>query len=196
MNTPLTDHDETVARIGELFRTHGYAGTSLSQITQATGKGKGSLYHFFPGGKHDMAEQVLAQVEAWFATNVVDILDAAAPDDAIARMFAAITQWYQEGRRGSLFAAFTQEAATRTLFARRIDVFFRRWVIALRNMLRRAGVTGGQATYLAEDTIAAIHGALMLAQGLDTPRLFTRMMDRAAATLRDALPHRAQPARR
>ncbi|PYD63207.1 TetR/AcrR family transcriptional regulator [Gluconacetobacter entanii] len=188
MSSPLPDHAETVARIGELFRTHGYAGTSLSQITQATGKGKGSLYHFFPVGKQDMAEQVLAQVEGWFSANVFTVLDTAAPDDAIARMFAAVTQWYRAGRRGSLFAAFTQEAATRALFARRIEVFFRRWVVALRNMLRRAGVTGGQATYLAEDTIAAIHGALMLAQGLDTPRLFTRMMDRAQETLYNALP--------
>jgi hypothetical protein len=28
--------------------------------------GKGSLYHFFPGGKEDMAKAVLDEVAVWF----------------------------------------------------------------------------------------------------------------------------------
>ena len=35
----------------EVFREHGYDGTSLSVIGERTGLGKGSLYNFFPGGK-------------------------------------------------------------------------------------------------------------------------------------------------
>ncbi|RBM07769.1 TetR/AcrR family transcriptional regulator [Novacetimonas cocois] len=189
MTSPLSDHEETVTRIGELFRVHGYSGTSLSQITEATGKGKGSLYHFFPGGKHDMAEQVLAQVDAWFSQHVFDVLNHAAPPrDAIRRMFAAVNEYYRAGRRVCLMGSFAQESATREQFARRINVFFRRWIIALRDMLRRTGIEGGRATYLAEDTVAAIQGALVVSQALETPRLFGRMMERAAATLLDALP--------
>ncbi|TGQ06111.1 helix-turn-helix domain-containing protein, partial [Mesorhizobium sp. M00.F.Ca.ET.217.01.1.1] len=41
--------------IGEVFREHGYEGASLALIGAATGLGKGSLYHFFPGGKEEMA---------------------------------------------------------------------------------------------------------------------------------------------
>jgi AcrR family transcriptional regulator len=40
----------------KLFRQFGYDGVTLSKISQATGLGKASLYHYFPGGKAEMAE--------------------------------------------------------------------------------------------------------------------------------------------
>ena len=43
----------------ELFRRHGYNGTSLSQISHASGATIGSIYHFFPGGKEALALAVI-----------------------------------------------------------------------------------------------------------------------------------------
>ena len=48
--------------VAEVFRAHGYEGATLSVITEATGLGKGSLYHFFPGGKEELAAAVLADL--------------------------------------------------------------------------------------------------------------------------------------
>jgi hypothetical protein len=41
-------------------------GASLSLISEATGLGKGCLYHFFPGGKEEMADAVLSEIDGWF----------------------------------------------------------------------------------------------------------------------------------
>ena len=48
--------DEVIQRIVAAFREHGYEGASLSILSQATGLGRSSLYHYFPNGKTDMAQ--------------------------------------------------------------------------------------------------------------------------------------------
>ncbi|WP_163777781.1 TetR/AcrR family transcriptional regulator, partial [Proteus mirabilis] len=58
--------------LAEVFRAHGYEGASLALISAATGLGKGSLYHFFPGGKEQMAAEVLADIDRWFNETVYD----------------------------------------------------------------------------------------------------------------------------
>ena len=57
--------------IAEVFRSHGYEGATLALIGKATGLGKGSLYHFFPGGKAQMAAEVLAEIDHWFEVNIL-----------------------------------------------------------------------------------------------------------------------------
>src|SRR6516165_9436370 len=61
---------ELIAALAEVFREHGFHGASLDLISRRTGLGKGSLYHAFPGGKEQMAAEVLANIDAWFEQNV------------------------------------------------------------------------------------------------------------------------------
>jgi AcrR family transcriptional regulator len=48
-----------VREAAELFNTQGYAGTSLSDVLEATGLEKGGLYNHFRGGKVELAEAAL-----------------------------------------------------------------------------------------------------------------------------------------
>ncbi|MEA2309123.1 MAG: hypothetical protein QOI65_1409, partial [Thermoleophilaceae bacterium] len=43
----------------ELFRRQGYAGTGVKQIVNEASAPFGSLYHFFPGGKEQLGEEVI-----------------------------------------------------------------------------------------------------------------------------------------
>ncbi|MGH1421456.1 MAG: TetR/AcrR family transcriptional regulator [Hyphomonas sp.] len=43
----------------KLFRQQGYAGTGLSEILKESGAPKGSLYHYFPGGKVEIGEAAI-----------------------------------------------------------------------------------------------------------------------------------------
>src|SRR4051812_1044746 len=43
----------------ELFRRQGYAATGLKQVTTQAQAPFGSLYHFWPGGKQQLADEVL-----------------------------------------------------------------------------------------------------------------------------------------
>ena len=51
--------DRIIVATNELFRRQGYNGTSLSQISKASGATIGSIYHFFPGGKEALAVAVV-----------------------------------------------------------------------------------------------------------------------------------------
>ena len=54
---------EIVNRIAMVFRQHGYEGASLSLIADATGLGRSSIYHHFPGGKDEMVEAVFDNLD-------------------------------------------------------------------------------------------------------------------------------------
>ena len=53
----------------KLFRKQSYFNTSMSQIADACGLQKGSLYHYFPS-KEDLMRKVIKNVHEFFKTNV------------------------------------------------------------------------------------------------------------------------------
>ncbi|MET0196866.1 MAG: TetR/AcrR family transcriptional regulator [Rhodococcus fascians] len=160
-----------------VFGDLGWNGSSLSVISKRTGLGKGSLYHFFPRGKTEMAEAVLDEVERWFQSNVFAPLRAAT--DARARshdMFAQTSKYFQSGRRVCLFAAFSL-GEERALFGSRVAKYFSDWIDALTPVLRQLG-HGDDARGLAEEIVAGIQGALVLSRTSGDTRSFERLMSR------------------
>lgn len=62
-----------------LFMQQGYAATGLKAITEAGDATTGSLYHFFPGGKADLAAATLRHAGRAYEDLVMAVIDAA-PD--------------------------------------------------------------------------------------------------------------------
>ncbi|MCW5694885.1 MAG: TetR/AcrR family transcriptional regulator [Pseudolabrys sp.] len=166
-------------QLGEVFRAHGYEGASLSLITAATGLGKGSLYHLFPGGKPQMAKQVLAEIDGWFEREVFVPLREGDGKAGIAQMFEATDAYFRSGRRVCLVGVFALGAA-RDEFAEAVHGYFERWRAALAAALRRAGHARGEAAELSEDILAGIQGALVLARAADDHAIFSRALKRLA----------------
>lgn len=165
-------------QLGEVFRAHGYEGASLSLITAATGLGKGSLYHLFPGGKAQMAKEVLAEIDQWFEREVfAPLRDGDDGAGGIGRMFKATDAYFRSGRRVCLVGVFALGAA-RDEFADAVHGYFERWRAALASALRRAGHARGEAAEMAEDVLAGIQGALVLARAADDPKVFSRALKR------------------
>ncbi len=86
MARSVLERGDVIPLVAEVFRELGYEGASLNEITERTGIGKGSLYHFFPGGKEQMAVEVLDHVDRWFVENVFEPLERGEPRDGIANM--------------------------------------------------------------------------------------------------------------
>jgi TetR/AcrR family transcriptional regulator, lmrAB and yxaGH operons repressor len=170
----------------------GYEGTTLSRITEKTGLGKGSLYHFFPGGKADMATEVLAEIDMWFEQSVFTLLRQQEPGQSLNVMWDAVDAYFQSGRRVCLVGAFALEE-TRDRFAIAIGRYFRRWVEAVRAALKRDGFKNAEATAKAEEIVAGIQGALVLARATNDSGAFTRTIIRLRQTYAKRL---AQPAPR
>lgn len=176
----VTERADTLEPLAEVFREYGYAGATLSLISQATGLGKGSLYHFFPGGKEEMAAAVLSDIGSWFEAKVFAPLtteeDTAA---AIDGMFDSVTAYFRSGRRACLVGALALSDA-RDRFAVAVSSYFERWAHALTVALRRKGVGEAEASMLAEEVVAGIQGAIVFARAVGRPAIF----DRAISHLR------------
>ena len=66
-----------VAKTGELFRRNGYVGTGLKQIASEASAPFGSIYHFFPGGKQELAAEVIRTSGRMYQELVAGVLDQA-----------------------------------------------------------------------------------------------------------------------
>lgn len=191
MTRTVGGRDEVLPVLAEVFREHGYEGASLSVISRATGLGKGSLYHFFPGGKAEMAAAVLSEIDAWFERRVfVPLRDGTRPRENVAAMLDAVDKYFAAGRRICLVGLFAL-GDTRDAFAREVHAYFARWIGALTDALTRCGNAPATAAALAEETVATIQGAIVLARALDDPGIFTRALQRLR--VRPEVGHRRDP---
>src|SRR3984885_1576613 len=87
--TGIPTRERIVYASAELFRRQGYAGTGLKQIARKARAPFGSVYHFFPDGKEQLADDVLRAGGRFFLAFYEAIADAA-PDlpTAVVNFFA------------------------------------------------------------------------------------------------------------
>lgn len=160
-------------RLTEVFRDVGYDGASLALLAEGTGLQKASLYHRFPGGKEQMAGEVMTRAEAWLQANVLAPLRTAAPPaDRIAAMVRALDDFYDGGRRPCLLNMLSSPTATPGPLAPRIKHAFNAWIAALAGVLRDAALDRATARARAERAVALIQGSLVVARGIGSPKPF------------------------
>lgn len=180
----ISERADLLPVLGEIFRDYGFEAASLSVIGERTGLGKGSLYHFFPGGKEEMAKAVLDEIDSWFEKEVFRPLredgDAAA---AIEAMLVAVDGYFHSGRRICLVGALAL-ADSRERFAAQIAGYFAAWQEALAGALARSGQADPDG--LAEEILALIQGGLVLARARDEAVIFTRLLARLRLRLQPA----------
>lgn len=178
MMKTVTERSEILPMIGEIFREHGYEGASFAIISNRTGLGKGSLYHFFPGGKKEMAEAIISHVHNWFEYEVFyGLRHNADPKQSIHAMFDGVETYFRGGSRMCLLGVLAING-DRDLFAERIQDYFSRWIDALAIALGKAGFSTEQANMLAIDVVIAIEGALLITRSLQKDAIFAQVMQR------------------
>lgn len=174
----IAERNDVIPVLGEIFREYGFSGTSLSEITKRTNLGKGSLYHFFPKGKNEMAEAVLKNIDTWFQESIfIPLRENDDPEKAIKDMFKAVDSYFLSGERVCLIGAFALNN-TRDQFAKKVSTYFKDWISALTVALKRSGFTTSEAKKHAEDIVAGIQGALVLARSQDDPKIFKGVLKR------------------
>jgi len=172
----------------DLFRQFGYDGVTLAKISQATGLGKASLYHHFPGGKHEMVETVLAELEQGLAQIMVEV--AHSEGDALTRlqqMCDRVSAAYNNGQKPCLFAALMLGSAQDS-FRAKVGSLLQTWIAAIAAILIEAGMDAVTAQRQGQDGVIAIQGALILSQALNDPTPFQRVMQQLPQQLCRDLP--------
>lgn len=184
MAKTVTERADVLPLLAEVFRAHGYEGATLALISEATGLGKGSLYNFFPGGKEQMADEVLVSIDRWFVDNIYTPLRSS-PDPAkgIAAMYAATDEYFRSGQRVCLVGVMAL-GASRDVFGEKVKIYFAGWVDALAAALRRIGDDKTEARRKSEHAVLEIQGALVLARAFDDSRIFSRALKESEARLK------------
>lgn len=170
--------EEVIERLLVVFRERGYNGASLAELSQATGLGKSSLYHYFPGGKEEMALAVLAHMHDWLRVHALEPLRSkGTPRQRVDRMIAALDECYAGGKNACVLGNMVIDGA-RELFQRQLAESFTAWIDALKAVLVEAGQSGREARERAEEAVLRIEGALILAGGLGETTPFRRVLKR------------------
>ena len=165
--------DRIITATGELFRQQGYNGTSLKQVTEASGAPSGSLYHFFPGGKEDLADAVI-RTSGVVYRDLLDVIFDAAADPASgvtdffdgAALVLAETGYLDACPIGTV--ALEVASTNDRLRAATADVFDI-WTDAVVGHLRSVGVDEDRSRELAITLVAAVEGGFMLSRAARSP---------------------------
>lgn len=150
----------------DVFHRYGYDGATLSRVAEATGLGKGSLYHHFPGGKTEMAVAVLQAEGEWFHAALAALQ---APGDPAARLAAFAELLRLDDRQKALASTldvYTMGEA-RAQFGAEMGLAVQQWQQALQMVMTDAGLPDALASERAAETIALLEGVRLMCRCLD-----------------------------
>jgi AcrR family transcriptional regulator len=168
-----------------LLREKGVEGTSFSQVLAHAGAPRGSIYHYFPGGKAQMIEEATRHAGDYIGKAMAKLLENADP----LAIVDAWTPFWQDILEGSQFSAGCPIVAstldsdqTPSIHAAAADVF-RDWLGLLADALVAHGVPPARARSLATMAFASMEGAVILARAERS----MEPIDQTLAEVRDLL---------
>ena len=162
--------DDTRERIitatNELFRRHGYNGTSLSQISSAAPATIGSIYHFFPGGKEALATAVIDTTGSVYRELFEAIVsESDDPASGFSAFFAGAAQVLIESDfidPCPIGTVAREAASTSEPLRLAAEAAFDSWVHAATGFLERAGADHSRAADLATLFVTTTEGCFVL----------------------------------
>lgn len=167
--------DNLVETAMRLFREQGYASTGLQQILAESGAPKGSLYHYFPGGKESLGEAAVTLAGALIDEMLSDLANkyprnAKAFVTSYCRVMAG---WMEESEFYSgcpvattLLETVPQSPALTETGAVVLDS----WIGTIARVFVASGLPKRQANDRAQFLVAAMEGALIIARVRRSPR--------------------------
>jgi AcrR family transcriptional regulator len=165
-----TTRDRIIVATNELFRRHGYNGTSLSQISEAADATTGSIYHFFPGGKEALGVAVIDTTGAVYR-ELFESITAEHPDplDAFQSFFDSAADVLEESDfiDPCPIGTIAREVAnTSEPLRRAAERAFNSWIESAKNYLINSGIDPDAADDLATMFVATVEGGFVLSRTL------------------------------
>jgi AcrR family transcriptional regulator len=165
--TEQSARQQLVAGAADMIRRRGLNATSIREVAKHAGTPLGSTYHYFPGGKHELA----AEAVRYAADTVAGILAAKLRGGPVEGLRAFLALWrhvitstdYQAGC--PVLAVSIEETPTDEERPAAVTVAaeaFTAWSSQLAESLRHHGVDPTRAEHLATLVVAAAEGAVAM----------------------------------
>ncbi len=169
---PQLEQKDLIAKITRVFRKVGYEGASVAMLSHETGLKKASLYHRFPGGKMEMASQIMADAGEWLRLHILIPLERDdPPENRVALLVSELDKFYSGGKQPCLLNTMAFAHTSGPLVAA-IEQTLKALISALAKVAQDAGLEPQKALLRAEEAVALIEGSLVLSRGLKSKRPF------------------------
>ncbi|MEU5263721.1 TetR/AcrR family transcriptional regulator [Amycolatopsis sp. NPDC021455] len=171
---------QLVAGAADMIRRRGLNATSIREVAKHAGTPLGSTYHYFPGGKQQLATEAV-RFAGDTVTRMLDKRLRAGPVDGL-RAFLALWREILTGsdfQAGCPVLAVSIEEGTHGEALSAAAEAFTGWEAQLTGSLREHGVAAAEAGRLATLAVAAAEGAVAMCRAQRS----TRPLDRVSAQL-------------
>jgi AcrR family transcriptional regulator len=162
--------ERMVFSAAQLIRRDGVAATGMREVAAHAGAPRGSLQHYFPGGKEQLVNEAV-EWAARYAGNRVARFLAALPEPTPSGLFAEmVRQWTDEYESvgfagGCPVAAATVDWAESTTSTRAaVADAFAAWTAPVSRALADMGVPEERAAALATLMVSTLEGAILMAR--------------------------------
>ena len=166
---PRPDHKSNLTGAAiALFRKQGFAATGLNQIILASGAPKGSLYHYFPGGKEELGATAVRVAGSEVADTLREIAaQAVSFADFLSRYLHMVAgrlteSGFQEGC--PIATVLLENAPESAAITTAGQAVMGEWVEIIAEVLRRDGAEAQDAQRQAAGVLAAVEGGLLMAR--------------------------------
>jgi AcrR family transcriptional regulator len=178
----------------ELFRRQGYASTGVKQIVERANAPFGSVYHFFPGGKEQIGEEVVRWSGAQYLELIAAIFDAAPNVAAGTNDFFLGAAWTVEASDYAdacpIATLALEVASTNDPLRQATADVFESWVADVARRYVAAGIGRRRARALAEMAFCSLEGAFLLSRASRDVTPIKTAGRFVSAAVRDELRHR------
>ncbi|MFE3850227.1 TetR/AcrR family transcriptional regulator [Streptomyces griseorubiginosus] len=191
--------ERMVFSAAQLIRRGGVSAAGMRDVAAHAGAPRGSLQHYFPGGKEQLVNEAVGWAGRYASRRVARFL-AALPTPTPSGLFAEmVRQWTDEYETsgfagGCPVAAATADCAESTDSTRQAaSAAFAHWHGSVAAALVDMGVPPERAPSLATLMLSSLEGAILLARAERDVRALTTV-SRELAPLLDAAVTRGAPA--
>jgi AcrR family transcriptional regulator len=177
-----------------LFTRQGYNATGVKEILTAADARFSSLYHFFPGGKEELAAEVITTAGADYQSLVEGVWDAQ-PDAVrgVREVFEGAADVLEASDYADVCPIATvalEVAGTNEELRLATADVFDAWVASASSRLVDAGVSAGDALSLAHTVIALLEGSFILCRATRSTDPMRDAAGVAARLVRQSIPNR------
>ncbi|HZL48584.1 MAG TPA: TetR/AcrR family transcriptional regulator [Solirubrobacteraceae bacterium] len=167
-----TTKDRIIDSSAELFRRQGYTGTGVKQIVAAANAPFGSIYHFFPGGKEQLAaETIRSSGQLYIQLFATIALQAPDVTTAVGDFFAGAAETLEETDYADAcpIATVALEVANTSEPLREATAeVFDSWIVGATEYFAAAGIAREDSRELAFTMLSLLEGAFIFCRAMRT----------------------------
>lgn len=178
----MSDKKEEILSVAsKLMEKRGYHATGLSEILKKSGAPKGSLYHYFPGGKGELAIEVIKRNRKQISKNIQFAMDQYEdPAIAVPAFIKELAKVIEEAgyiAGGPLTAIATETAATDHSISSACADTYKDWIALIKTKLAESDRLRATSSRDAQVIISSLEGAILLARTLKSKEPLHNLSD-------------------